>query len=515
MSSAIKIKGKELTTTGRVDADKDENEITATTLGLKRGIDIVDIDGAQKTSYGVQEIVSNTAYVRAAPVYGLIPSNFREFSADGGSTGVENREFKTSTGTTIYGYGAIQSFRSLALEYGQTGLTRFCARFPDSVANSWQGVGLLTITDEISFGMNGTEFGVWHRYGGEVEVRTIQLTVGASGAENATVTVNGTAYVVAITSGTVQQNARTIANYLNTNATGYAAEQLNDTIYISALSDGAKSDTWSYSSTGTSAGTVTRVTTGVTKTSNFVAQSDFSGSVFSDFDHTKGNLYSISYGAGYSDIDYRIFDPSQKRFVTAHEIINASDTTRVTINNPALRAGIYSTSVGSTTDISTYCSFISAFAQGDRNATRNPRGFSSTKSIATTATNVLTIRNKRIYNGKINQAEIVPISLTVANEGNKSLIVEVRTAATVAGTTNFQSLGTNLIVETEVAGTTVSSDGRLITSIVVAPTDSKYIDLKALEIRIPPTLTLVVSARQLTGGSASSVTASLSWQEDI
>ena len=309
-------------------SDESGGYVTGSTVGEKRGMDVNLLNQSQQTSYGVSEVVSNNAYVRASPVYNLIPANFRTFTSSGGSGTATNREFKASTGTTIFGYGAIQSFRSIGMEYGQTALCRFSARFPGSVPLTWRGVGMISITDEMSFGMNGTEFGVWYRHGGESEVRTIRITTGASGSENATVTINGTAYTVALT-------------------------------------------------------------------------------------------------------------------------------------------------------------------------------------------NILTIRNKRIYNGKINQAEIEPVGLSIANEGNKNLVIQLRANCTVAGTTNFQDIGTNLITEVEIAGTTVTEDGRLLTTITVAPGDSKIIDLTIFNIRVPPTLRLTVAARQLSGGSASSVTATVIWEEDI
>ena len=65
------------------------------------------------TSEGEINVANNIAFVQADAVYNLIPSNFREFSGTGGSTGTEDKKFKVSTGTTIFGYGAIQSFRAL------------------------------------------------------------------------------------------------------------------------------------------------------------------------------------------------------------------------------------------------------------------------------------------------------------------------------------------------------------------------------------------------------------------
>ena len=267
-------------------------------------------------------------------------------------------------------------------------------------------------------------------------------------------------------------------------------------------------------SSATATATITRTTTGVTKTSDFTALADFNGTVPTGFDPTKGNLYSISWGAGYSDINYRIYDTATDRFVVAHRVEVTNTFTSPNMDNPSLRAGVYAYSVGSTTDTSVYCAFISAAAQGERTTTRNPRAFASTKSIGTTNTNLMTIRNKRVYNGLINQATILPLTLSVSNETNKAIIVEVRGNPTVAGNTNFQDVGTNLIAETDVAGTTVTQDGRFLASITIAPGDSGKIDLKELEIFVPPTLRLVVAVRKISG-TAGDVTGTIIWREDI
>jgi len=493
----------------------EQDWVTASTIDSKRGLDTVNLMQPQQSAYGVQESFVNVAFVRSSPVYNLLPANFRTFTSLGGSAGVVSREYKVSTGTSVGGYGAIQSFRSLAVEYGQTGLCRFSARFPSPVANTWTGCGLVSVIDELSFGSDGTSFGVWHRYGGEIEVRTFTITAAATGAETATITIDNTAYNVPITAGTAAANAKTIADYLNTNATGYFCEQLSNTFIVSAASDGAKSGTWSFSSTGTATATIVRTTTGVTKTSTHVPLASFSGTIPSNFDPEKGNLYAISYGAGYSNIDFKIFDTSRDNFVLAHTVEIVSVFERPALNNPSLRAGLYSASTGSTTDVSIYCSFISSFAQGTRESTRNSRAYNSNKSIGTTNTNLITLRNKRIYNGLINQAEIEPLLCSIANEGNKSLVVEVRGNPTVAGTTNFENIGTDLIGEVDIAGTTVTQDGSLLASVTIGPASRGDIDFSKLEIRVPPTLRLVISAYQLAGGNAAAVTATLSWQEDI
>ena len=77
------------------------------------------------TTFGETVVAQNEPFVQGSAIYGFIPSNFREFTATGGSTGAENRLFKVSTGTSIGGYGAIQSFRAVNAKNGQSTLARF------------------------------------------------------------------------------------------------------------------------------------------------------------------------------------------------------------------------------------------------------------------------------------------------------------------------------------------------------------------------------------------------------
>ena len=119
-----------------------------------------------RTGYNEQYVANANPVIRGSATYGLIPANFRQFTASGGSTGTEGRLFKISTGASAGGYGAIQTFRSIPHAEGNAVETRFSGYFANSAASSWQGIGLISIGDELSFGYDGLDFGVWHRYGG-------------------------------------------------------------------------------------------------------------------------------------------------------------------------------------------------------------------------------------------------------------------------------------------------------------------------------------------------------------
>lgn len=465
-------------------------------------------------SYGASSVEEDNAITVGNAVYGFIPANFRTFTQGGGTATTEANYFKVTSGTTLNDYGTIRSFRSLNYKTAQGARVRFSALFGEPQENSWSGVGAFNIGDELSFGYNGLNFGVWHRYNGKAEIQELQLTVGASGAETATVTINSTVYNIPITSGTVQFNAYQIAEYLNSNATAFVAEQLNDTVIIDFLSDGDKTGTFSFSSTGTATGSWTQLTQGVTKTSDHYSLDEWDSPYgYVGFDPSKGNNYEIVYQNGYGNLQFYIEDPNTNIYKLVHTIKIANNFTVPNLYNPSLHIGLYATCLGNSTNVSVNCAYIGGFVSGKLRRTRNPRSEENTKSIDTTLTNILTIRNSRTYNGLANQIEFDPLYLTIADDGLKSAIFKIITNATVAGPTNFQPIGTNLASQIDTTGGAVTG-GRVLATFTVAKGGSLPIDLTSFVIRQPPGLTLTI-AGQMDSGSASDLTATLTWYEDV
>ena len=156
---------------------------------------------------------------------------------------------------------------------------------------------------------------------------------------------------------------------------------------------------------------------------------------------------------------------------------------------------------------------MAGFTQGLRKSTRNPRAFENTQNVGTTFENIFTIRNRRTYNGYTNQVEIEPRLLTLAAEGTKNVEVEVRATSNPGVEQNFTTVGTNLVADVDTSSVEVTS-GRLLVATVIAPGSTEVLNLRDLEIRLPPSLNLVVQAR-VTSGSATDVSAALTWYEDV
>jgi hypothetical protein len=485
---------------------------TGTISGGKVSLDVCEAPGPGHTSTGGSVVSPERAVVEGSAYYNLIPANFRTFSNGSGAVVAENGEFKASSGTSLGDYGTMQSFRSVSAVYGSSIGVIFGARFPSNDPLCWQGAGMFTIADELSFGYNGSNFGVWHRYGGLAEVRTLTITGAAGGSETASVELNGTAYSVPITSGTVQHNAKEVADYLQANQEAFDCFQVDDAVEISAKSDSPKTGAFTFSSSTATAAFAT-VTTGVAKTNDFIAQTSFNGSVPSNFDPSKGNNYKIIFSDGYGAANFFIYDKEERRFTLAHSVKWESEEKPI-LTNPSLHVGFYAAALSSISNVDVYASHFKGFVHADRDQTRNPRAEKNSQTVTTSLTNVLTIRNRRVYNGRVNQAEIEPSVITVASESSKNVQVEIRANATVTGDDNYQDIGNNLISQKNTTAVTVGSNGRLLSAFSVSPNSQASINLKELGLIVPPTLRLIIAAR-VTSGASATVSATANWVENI
>lgn len=460
-----------------------------------------------------ETIVSESVIVaQASPAYNIIPKDFESVVVGGGTASVSNGEFSVTSGTSQGASATIKSIKSFGGKIGQIIIGRFGARFPSSQSNSWQGVGFLGAGDEASFGYNGSSFGIWHRYGGRQEIRKLTLSNNALNG-NAFLTLNDVLYNISLSNGNLGVKAKEIAAHLNSNATDLKAWQNEESVYIAYLSDGPKNGTFSWFCF-VADGVITREQAGITKTSDFVSQENWNIDGKSDLDPTKGNIYQIKYfSIGYGQIRYSILDDSSGKFIDVHVISNNNSSTSVFFDNQSLNCGFYCINITNETSISAYSSGFSVSICGKEQGGKNTVGFSSIRSVSTSFYNVLTIRNKKIFNGRINQTNIKPKMLFVSSEATKISRIKLIINATLAGNPNFQNIVSNSLAEYDTDGTSVSG-GVFIAAISLPPSGSAQIDLSKLNIEIPPSYTLSVAAL-VSSGSAANISADLTWEEDI
>jgi len=458
--------------------------------------------------------------VQIANKYKIDPANLNEveiFEATGGAADNNGNLFRCTTGTSVGGYGVIRSTETLNYRAGQ-GIQGFVtAAFTTGVANSLQFAGMFNLTETLAFGYDGADFSVLHSYDGAAEEQLITIT--ATGAGTCTVTLDDDAVAISVTNSDVQTNAKEIADGLEADGTvsgKWRVEQIDDKVYVIARAAAVKSGTFSIS--GGVTASITQKTAGAAKTDGHIAQADWNitSTPFTGFNPTKINIYKITFGyLGVANITFSIYNPNTGRFVAVHQIEWANANTTTHIGKPNLKIGWTAASLGSTTNLTVQGASGGIFLEGDELLKNNT--FASNNvvgSLDTTLTNLITVKSRLVYGNYYNLGKVFPLTVSVDNEHNKAVIVEIYRSPDVAGTTNYQFVDEfNSIAVTEKAGTDVTN-GDLIESFIVASSGNVDKDLTTLKTELLPTESFVVAAKTVSGTSAGDTTVSITWKEE-
>lgn len=459
-------------------------------------------------------------------VYGLRTTDVDSLVdlAASGSVGVNDgltgSEYKASTGTASTGFAYLYSKKSVRYRPGQGVLFRHTAIYSPPKANSLQFSGGINIGNWIGLGFKGTDFGIWYRAGGRQEIRTLTLTAGAGAGETVTVTLNGVAFPVVTTAGTLKHAGFQLAAAAYS---GWRAFANGNTIVFTSTSNGSKTGTYSLTSTGATAGTLARTAAGQAfQIDKHIKQSDWSGAKLNGsqakdpfvLDPFSGNVFSmgIQY-LGYGALGFYIENVDTGMFLHVHTILNAGHVTSPTFDNPTFRVGLHVENFGNTSDVVIKGASGAGFVCGEVYPFRNPRGESNTKAgIGTLYTNVISMRVMGVFAGKVNLAEVLPVFASVAADGTKSAEVCIFINPTFAGEPDWTSIdATNSNVEVDIAGTTVTGGSKL-TPVGLPKLGNAIIDLGDYDIRLASGDVLCVAAKATS--ATSDITVGLSWIED-
>lgn len=450
--------------------------------------------------------------------YGLRSTTDVEvIEATGGSASATGGLWNCQTGTSVGGYGVLRSRRIVRYKAGQGVWFRFTAAFDsaNAAANSLQWAGVFSAVDFVGFGYNGTSFGVTRRIPGAIGVYEFDVTVGTSGAETITITLDGTAFPVSVGAGL---SASAVAKALAAESyTGWLTEAVGAEVYFYQATPATFTGAFSFASSGAATATVTQRVAGAPNDNNsgHVAQASWDSQPFDGYDPSRLNAYAVAIGyLGSANFTFFVYDPNRKRFQEVHSV-SFSDVEGFAgpnLSDPSMRVGFISASLGSTVNLSVKGASVLGAREGPSTFSRDPQGWSSSAASVTTEQNVLSIRNGEIFNRVVNRQEILPLRATFGVGAGKPAEVRVYKNGTVAS-------GTWSYVEENVShahydeGTGVVSGGRLVAAAAVAGGGQAVIDLKALGVILEPGEVLNLTAF-VSGGAGSDVSASLTWQED-
>lgn len=459
----------------------------------------------------VNEIITSCAY-------GVIDNRNETFSATGGAADTEDNLFRCQTGTSVGGYGVIRTKQAIVYHAGEAIRSRFTGMFTTGIPLSIQFAGLFSLTETLAFGYDGDSFGIIYESHGKAECQEIEVTGAASGAESATITLDGDAATANLTNTTVAGNAFEIARDLTADATLGAKWnffQNSDKVVCVSKSVGPKNGTMSFASS-TATATVTEKQAGVAKTSANVPMSEWNMNNTLVVDPTKLNIYQVDYGyLGSSAITFSVYDNEASHFVPVHRI-ESKNLTKTNVGNPNLKVGWTAASLGSsgTNLIVKGASACIQKISVEHELESGARAVENSKSsISTTLTNLITIRNRGHYGYIYNQGNILAVSASINNDHNKAIRVEFLKNATLAGVPNYVYVDENdSILEYDTDGTTVTG-GELIDSFLVGAASSERFDIFGILEPLLPRDTLTIAVQTISGTSTT-IDCAITWKED-
>lgn len=379
------------------------------------------VTAASHSAFGEAIAIPITPVLQLDGLYGLPTEQFQTFTFGTGSV-TSGLNMTCSTGTGAYGYGVLRSRRAVRYRPGQGALARFTAKFTSGVAGYTQRAGFFQQEQALQIGYNGTNFGVLRQNGGKAHIHRLTITTGAGGAETVTVTLNGTAFNIAVTSGGISLNAAQLGN---ASYSGWTVNYRQSEVLFLSNSVGPNAGSFSVSSTGTFAGTMSVAQTGVAHTDNWTYQSSFnvdkldgtgpSGMVL---DPTKLNVYQINFRwLGSGKISYGIENEKDGDIIYFHQEHYVNKNTTPHLDNPSLRIGYVVADLGGSggTNVTLEGASILGAIEGNIAPVFYPmavRGERTTNLSAGLYGHLLTLKNNLICNSKINVREVILKTIT-------------------------------------------------------------------------------------------------------
>jgi hypothetical protein len=220
-------------------------------VNVTQGTDpwIVNYPG-QVTSYlGEHSSVPIIPIIQVSSYEGLRERDTQSYSAGGGSV-TENGDVLVSCSSTPGSYAVYRSRKFLPYRTGQSNIAKIVGKFDTAVAGTQQRMGVANQESGYYIGYNGTDFQFLHTRGGLAETQELTLSNVSSGNQTLTITLDGTAYTVAISNN---DSLATIASKISlefTDNDAWQVDNYDNKVVFLAGSLGNKTGTFSFSSTG-------------------------------------------------------------------------------------------------------------------------------------------------------------------------------------------------------------------------------------------------------------------------
>ena len=463
-------------------------------------------------------------------VYGVNSEQINATTILSGTATASDSVFVVSTGATQLGRGTLTTKKRLRYRSGQGFVGRFTAAFSAGTSGGFQVAGFGHSEDGLFFGRLGTSYGIYYSQRGVQEARTLTVSTGATAAGNVTITLNGTAFTVAVTNAS--NVYRTAWEIGQATYAGWTAQVVGATVIFQRAVAGVASGTYSFSAGTTgSAASIAQTKAGAAINTQFIAQSswngdklDGTGSSGVTIDPTKMNVYQINMqylGAGALTFYVETCPTGNNPVWTlVHTLALPNTLSTSSFGNPSFPFTISATQTdNSGTDLTVKCASVGGFIEGMKALTGNRYSYYN-QSTAVGSTNyqcLFTIANTRYFKGRGNHSVINILSITGACKHTSPVIIYLIKGGTLAGNPNFSQSATDSCALVDTAATTVSG-GQILWSGHMGDTgevdhhfgNGEY---NAEEVTLQPGEYITLAARSTTG-TPSYVTGSINTRED-
>ena len=470
-------------------------------------------------------------------VYGLNAGQVSSGITGTGSADSIDSTFTLSTGTTIYSSAYIQSRKRLRYRAGQGIVGRFTAAFTTGVADSYQIVGFGHAEDGIYVGYKDDEFGLLYTHHGAREIQELEITNAATGAGNVTVTLNGTANVIAVSAAAIGNIARTVYELSQGTYSGWRAQPNGAGTKILFVANDAGNKVGAFSVAGSGVvGSYTEIRQGAALTEDFYPITTWNGDVLDgtksasnpsgfNIDPTKLNVYQIGIqylGAGTLTLEVETTsDDNNAEWIVAHAIKLPNTLTKTSFSNPSFPFTMSAYSAGSTTNLTVRAGSFAGFIEGKKKLNGNRFSYFNaiTTADASNYTALFTVENALVHAGKANQSVINFLSLNGAVKHTQPVVFYLIKDAVLAGNPSFGDYASDVsatIFDNSATTCTFSSNAQLVWTGHLGETgeiDHEFAEGGPEELTLEPgeKLTLAVKAVQ---NSPAWVSVGLNTRED-
>ena len=479
---------------------------------------------AERSSFGEPIAVPIVPLIQFDAVYDIDPRELETFTALGGNVSQHDSHFVVDARTSYGGYAVLRSRRLLRYRPGQGGIARFTAKFENPSPNATLRAGLFTQEQALQVGYDGNQFGILRSNGGRAHIAKLELTAAAAGAETANLTLNGTSYSISISVANTITNATTIANTLiNLGTAPWTIEQEGANVYFLSSSLGNLSGTFSYTSSGSSAGTVIERQSGNATTNYWTYQADWnqdkldgSGASGMTLDPSKLNVFQINYRwLGVGKIQFSIEDDVTGDAIPFHSIHYTNRHSEPHLSNPNFRLGYVAANLsglGSNSAVGGASGMAGIEGQLPTNTYTTGTG-SGTKTGLTSGSlhHMLSLRNSLLHAGKINlrTLELLKLSLSYTGNSPAEILLALDAPLSRQGRISYSEIDYNSIAYFSPDDYTTPTLRWL--AAFATDSGSTQIDLQNLNIKLPPNSVVSVFVRS--SQTISRCIASLTWDE--